>query len=293
VNTSAVKGGTTTAVSGSKPAGSDRNKPLATKTIPTRPAPKPSNDAPPKKRSFAEIMQRAKTAQETIAKAPLGKIQHKTIERGMSMKERKELKAQEARKAKKGARHEASGRSAGPGVPRNGSNGADHRNGTSSTPFRKTVTARDKNAPVVEEKKVKKAALATTGYTGTARPRPGSSSTKAGAASSRPTSDSKHVERSGYGNGLSSRRYKRYEEDEMDDFIEYDEEEDEPGYGRRRGYDSLDEDESDMEAGMSDIDNEERVAELQARREDQEQELLEKKLKREKEERKRQYLAGR
>lgn len=79
----------------------------------------------------------------------------------------------------------------------------------------------------------------------------------------------------------------------MDDFIVDDEEEPaQPGYGGggpRYRYDSYDE-ESDMEAGLTDIEDEEQVADRQARREDLEQEALEKRLKREKEERRRRFL---
>lgn len=80
----------------------------------------------------------------------------------------------------------------------------------------------------------------------------------------------------------------------MDDFIEYDDEEDVgPGYGLGppRRYDSMDEeDESDMEAGLTDVEEEERRAAAIARREDMEQEALEKRLKREKEEKKRRLM---
>ena len=78
----------------------------------------------------------------------------------------------------------------------------------------------------------------------------------------------------------------------MDDFIVDDEEEDEaPGYntGRQYRYDSYEE-ESDMEAGISDIEDEEQLADRQARREDLEQEALEKRLKQDKEERRRRFL---
>ena len=87
-----------------------------------------------------------------------------------------------------------------------------------------------------------------------------------------------------------SRRSKyedEYDED-MDDFIDYDDEEDD--VGPRYDYDS--EGSSDMEAGLSDIDTEERRAELYAREEDRREQALEEKLKREKEERKRRLAQG-
>jgi hypothetical protein len=72
----------------------------------------------------------------------------------------------------------------------------------------------------------------------------------------------------------------------MDDFIDYDDEDDEGG----PRYDYASDASSDMEAGLEDIDGEERLAEQIARREDIEQERLERKLKADKEARKRQAL---
>ena len=156
------------------------------------------------------------------------------------------------------------------------------------TPAR-PVPGKERNSPASEQKKFKKAALATTGYTGTARatapPKAGASAGKGRSAEPR--------ERPRYtGSAARSRKYNDYDE-ELDDFIDYDDEEDEaPGYGRRGEFYS-EEEESDMEAGLSDIDEEERRAEREARREDYEEEALEKKLKREKEERRRQLAAER
>lgn len=204
------------------------------------------------------------------------------------MKERKEMRTEEARKSKTTSRKAVPGRSGTTITPlRDGTRPAGVRNGTSSGP-----TSTRKLAPPVEEKKVKKAALATTGYTGTARPRPGASTTSKASAASRPSSEALSRDKPRYGGPLSSSRRKyEDEEEELDDFIEYDEEEEEPGYGnaRRYKYDSYDE-ESDMEAGISDIEDEEVKAERFARREDLEQEALEKRLKREKEEKKRKFL---
>jgi hypothetical protein len=234
-------------------------------------------------------MARAKAAQAAMPN--LGRIQHKTLEKGLTKKERDELKAEEARKLKKTARRDAP-RAGGYG--RAASSARDRgaqRDGNPSSSGGKPVNGKMKKAPAVEEeKKVKKAALATTGYTGTARPRPGASS-KADRGSDRADSDSRSRDRPLYGGALSGSR-RRYddEEEEMDDFIDYDEDEG-PGYGYggggRGGYDSMEDDESDMEAGMSEIDEEETRASYYARREDQEQEALERRLKREKEERKR------
>ncbi|AEO65387.1 uncharacterized protein THITE_2112315 [Thermothielavioides terrestris NRRL 8126] len=259
------------------------------KTLPSRPVTgnqSAADPAPPKKRSYAEIMARAKANAEQ--REALGKIHHKTVERSMTMKERKELKAEELRKAKSAARKVVSGRtSASSTLARDTgqASGARDRALSGSTNGKKTAA--------VEEKKVKKAALATTGYTGTARPRTGAATTARSGAVSRPTTGAESRDRARYGGPLSMSR-KRYEEedDDLDDFIEYDDEEEEQsgyGIGRRYQYDSYD-DESDMEAGLSVIEDEELEADRHARREDQEQEALEKRLKREKEERKRKLL---
>lgn len=125
--------------------------------------------------------------------------------------------------------------------------------------------------------------MATTGYTGTARPRPGAKPSQSGSSLTSQRSGGSRLG-SGYGGGLSARKRRDDYDDELDDFIEYDDEEDDP-YGGRPRYDSYD-DESDMEAGLTDIDEEERRAEMLARKEDQEQEALELRLKQEKERRK-------
>ena len=170
--------------------------------------------------------------------------------------------------------------------------GRDSQRRPDSADSGKPVNGKGKKAPTVEEKKPKKAALATTGYTGTARTRVGRPSPKPnGSRSTTHSAATPHPrDKPRYGGALSGSRQYEEEDDDMDDFIEYDEEE-EPGYGRGHGgrYNSADE-ESDMEAGMSDIDQEERRAEYHARREDQEEEALERRLKRDKEERKRRLL---
>jgi hypothetical protein len=230
-------------------------------------------------------MARAKANSEQ--RESLGKIQHKTVERTLTMKERKEMKAEEARKARMEARKLGTGRAGATTAPsREMAKAPSARNGLPS------ASARTKKTPPVEEKKVKKAALATTGYTGTARPRPGASTTAKPGAANRPGSEARARERPRYGGPLSAPRSRYEEDDEMDDFIVDDEEEEEePGYGngQRYRYDSYD-DESDMEAGISDIEDEEQKAERLARREDLEQEALEKRLKQEKEERRRRLL---
>jgi hypothetical protein len=229
-------------------------------------------------------MARAKANSEH--RESLGKIQHKTVERNMTMKERKEMKVEDAKKSKTGTKKPTTGRT--------GPTSTSFRDAAKSPGMRSSLpsgSANLKKAAPTEEKKVKKAALATTGYTGTARPRPGSSAvTKAGAAA-RPSSEGRPRDRPRFGAPLPSRK-SREEEEEMDDFIVDDEDEDEaPSYNtaRQYRYDSYEE-ESDMEAGISDIEDEEQLADRQARREDLEQEALEKRLKRDKEERRRRFL---
>ncbi len=133
----------------------------------------------------------------------LGKIQHKSLEKGLTMKERKDMKAEESRNVQRGARQTVRQGST-PG--RNGSKAVGAaRNGTGPDGFSKPATvSKAPRAPAAEEKKVKKAALATTGYTGTARPRP-SVSSKSGSASSHPGSTSKSEHRPRYGGALAPR----------------------------------------------------------------------------------------
>lgn len=228
-------------------------------------------------------MARAKA--NSAVRESFGKIQHKTIEKGPTMRERKEQKAEESRLSKKGVRPQPQSRNGMTVSSRVGATSANNRSLPPSKSTSKSTTIRGKTgaSPVSEEKKVKKAALATTGYTGTARPRPGAKPSKPGAVAL-----PERVAPGGgarYGGALTGRkRYDDYDE-EMDDFIDYDDEEEvDPRAKPRYGY-ADEEDESDMEAGLTDIDEEERRAEMVARKEDQEQEALEMKLKREKERR--------
>ncbi|KAK4103163.1 hypothetical protein N658DRAFT_445626, partial [Parathielavia hyrcaniae] len=271
----------TSRAAGTGPTLGNGSKPLPARPLANRPSPTDSN--PPKKRSFAEIMARAKANSEK--RESLGKIQHKMVERSMTMKERKEVKSGASKKGRMEAGKVASGQTRAAGTPsRETTKAPGARNGLPPS------AASTKKTPPIEEKKVKKAALATTGYTGTARPRPGASATAKPGAPGRPISDTRARERPTYGGPLSAPRG-RYEEDddEMDDFI-VDDEDEEPSYGAP-GYRYDSAEESDMEAGLTDIEDEEQRAERQARREDLEQEALEKRLKQEKEERRRRLLA--
>lgn len=214
----------------------------------------PPTDGPakaPKKGSFAEIMARGKAVQATRA-PQVGKIQHKRIEKLPSKKEREEMKAQKGTHLQKNL---------GPG----GKFAAKHGAMLGKAEDKK---ANGKSAPPEPEKKVKKAALATTGYSGTARPRPGAS--KPGAQ--RPPASSSRYER----DRLSSKLY-TYASEEEDDMEEQEDYESDAS--------------SDMEAAAFEVDEEEEFAARAARKEDAEALMEENRLKREKAEKKRRLEA--
>ncbi|KAG5961692.1 hypothetical protein E4U56_003777 [Claviceps arundinis] len=265
---------------GSKSASSVPN--LAKDGVSSRPSQTPAAAAttarPPKKGSFAEILARGQRAQAVMGQ--VGKIQHKKVEKGAIKKSRDELPPPSTPAKGRAA---VSGGYAGTAKPA-------QRVGDKGVAAQPLAVGRGKGkaaaaAAVAEAaeaaRKLKRAASATTGYTGTARPKPDSQVRK------------KDVPRGGA--LLTVPRHtipkaKREEDDydeELDDFIEYDDEEDDAG-GPRYGYAS--DGSSDMEAGLEDIDHEERRAEYIGRREDLEEERLEKTLKSAKEERKRKAL---
>ncbi|KAI0387335.1 hypothetical protein F5Y04DRAFT_2821 [Hypomontagnella monticulosa] len=258
------------------------------KSSPTTPTMSDPSKAP-KKGSYQEIMERAKKNQASMGK--VGVIQHKAME---SSKKERPTKIESKVKGKDGRPYLGNGRppigspreGGRPGMParepsRNG--GKDIKTSGKARP--------GSSGGEAVEKKIKKSATATTGYTGTARPPPGAASQK--------TSSSRKTQSSYKQGGLLApprpSRQSRYEDeydDEMDDFIDYDEEDE--GDRRGGGYEGYDSDaSSDMEAGMSDIDVEERRAEILAREEDRREQALEEKLKREKEERRRRLGQGR
>ncbi|KAI1119595.1 hypothetical protein F5Y14DRAFT_395860 [Nemania sp. NC0429] len=267
----------------------------ATKVAPSRPSPTtPTLSNPsqaPKKGSFKEIMARGAKAQEVMGK--VGMIQHKSTDKGVIKKEREVAKPEQrtgmgsGAKGKTGTSYTGTGR---PSAMTGRDNGAAKtRTPPKNGPSRESKTGgKAKSASAtneVVEKKVKKSATATTGYAGTARgARPGAAASKG---------PSRSNERSRHGGLLEPPRMRsrgkseeEYDED-LDDFIDYDDEEEDTG---PRYYDS--EGSSDMEAGMSDIDSEERRAELFAREEDRREQALEEKLKREKEDRKQRWARG-
>ncbi|KAL7786775.1 hypothetical protein V8C37DRAFT_391676 [Trichoderma ceciliae] len=239
--------------------------------------------APPKKGSYAEILARAQRAQAAMGQ--VGKIQHKKVEKGAIKKDKERSDTKAAPSGPQGRKPPTGYKGSSKPGQRNGTNGnatskAD-RNGAVSRPPPKAMASSKKASEPEPEKKLKKAAVATTGYTGTARPKPGAASKKSNAPRGGALLNAPPP-RPG-----SSRR-SRYEDDydeEMEDFIDYDDEEED---GQRYGYAS--DGSSDMEAGLEDIDDEERLAERIARREDLQEEQLEKSLKVAKEERKRKAL---
>ncbi|RFU76182.1 chromatin spt2 [Trichoderma arundinaceum] len=260
-------------------------RPVAASKPPAPPPVAPSKPkAPPKKGSYAEILARAQRAQAVMGQ--VGKIQHKKVEKGAIKKDKERSDVKAAPQGSQGRKPPIGYKGSSKPGQRNGTNGNAtskvDRNGAASRPPPKALGS-SKKAPEPEpEKKLKKAAVATTGYTGTARPKPGAASKKSNAPRGGALLNAPPP-RSG-----SSRR-SRFEDDydeEMDDFIDYDDEEEEDG--QRYGYAS--DGSSDMEAGLDDIDDEERLAEQIARREDLQEERLEKSLKVAKEERKRKAL---
>ncbi|KAK1238760.1 hypothetical protein MKX07_004336 [Trichoderma sp. CBMAI-0711] len=282
-----------TTTSSKSPSTTTSSKPVSLATRPAKPAvaSKPPSaplvdpnkpKAPPKKGSYAEILARAQRAQAVMGQ--VGKIQHKKVEKGAIKRDKERTDVKGATSGAQSSKAPVGYKGSARPVQRNGTNGSalsKDRNGAASRTPAKGMTS-SRKAPVPEpEKKVKKAALATTGYTGTARPKPGntlkkSNAPRGGALLNAPPPRPGANRRS---------RYEDDYDDDMDDFIDYDDEEDE---GPRYGYAS--DASSDMEAGLDDIDDEERMAERIARREDLREEQLERSLKMAKEEKKRKAL---
>ncbi|OAA71317.1 Chromatin SPT2 [Cordyceps fumosorosea ARSEF 2679] len=290
---------------GPRYAGTAASRPAVSMTSkPARPAPSTSSSVAvaaaakiaPKKGSFAEILARGKAAQASMGQ--VGKIQHKKVE-NPPKRSKEELQeaaaAAQASRGKKPAAASAYGGTSRPSQRPVGSDGARRPGASSSS---STTAARQRPpasgsavrrrgaaaAAAEPERKVKKAATATTGYAGTARPKPGG--------------DVKTRHDAPRGGALLSgpkvRRAREYDDEfdeDMDDFIDYDEEDDQDG-GEPRGFNYASDGSSDMEAGMDDIYSEEDRAARIARQEDIREEKLEKELKAAKEERRRRALDG-
>jgi protein SPT2 len=224
-----------------------------------QPTPPPSNDAPkvPKKGSYAEIMARGQAVQKILGQ--VGKIQHKKIEKLPSRREREDMTAQRAAQIRRGLNPHSKFQKLGQTSLREGVK--ESKKGTKTA------------AEPVPEKKIKKAAFATTGYAGTARPKPEGSM-----RSSRPTTGSSSRLSDRYDRGRSGFRHSAY----------VDEDEDEGGEEEEMDYET---DVSDMEAAAFEVDEEEETAARIARREDAEALAEENRLKREKAEKKRRLMA--
>ena len=182
--------------------------------------------------------------------AQVGKIQHKRIEKAPSKREREEMRS---------ATRDTNGKtkSKGPTPPlRDGRNGA-RQNGKGSRP-----------TSIEPERKVKKAAAATTGYTGTARPNPA-------ALKKAPQSYGSSSRDRDRPSGAASRQRYTYAASE--------DEEEEGDYESDVS--------SDMEAAVFEVDEEEERAARLARKEDALALSEENRLKREKEEKRRRLAA--
>jgi len=249
-------------------------QPCTTTSNGGQPTSPPSTDAtkpPPKKGSYAEIMARGKAAQATLGQ--VGRIQHKRIEKGPSKRERGEMKARKHRHHKSHVSNGVNGNAQIGGQPPHG----DGRNGIRENNGK--VSMRFSSEKALPEKKIKKAALATTGYAGTARPKPGA--TKSTSKSSASASASRH--------GSSANRYQASVPSRRHDYVSEEDDEEEEDEEGDQEYDS--DVSSDMEAAAFEVDEEEEEAARIARREDAEALREENRLKHEKEEKRRKLAA--
>jgi protein SPT2 len=237
----------------SAPAIPNRTAPIRQAPInrPTTPVtPTSATGKVPKKGSFAEIMARAKKAQETLQQ--VGKIQHKPIDKAPSKRERQDAKDQQ-----QNGRRPSSTKSKSD-LKRDGRD-RPTQSGKGSRP-----------APPEPERKIKKAATATTGYTGTARPNPALARSLATRQSSTPRYGS--ASRDTYRSDSEPRRYKLVESEEDEEDYESDVS-------------------SDMEAAVFEVDEEEERAARLARQEDADALREENRLKAEKEAKRRRLAA--
>lgn len=224
----------------------------------TRPTPKPQEAprGPPKKGSYAEIIARATNYKKTLGQ--MGKIQNKPFEK-------------EAPKpvGPKGKPNIGAVPRGGPDQPTRGKPVLHSRNSQREVPGGKVGKVAEKGskngnkaAPPEPVKKLKKAAMATTGYTGTARPNPAaakanprlliSSATRPGPVPRRDSASTSRAPKPAL-----PRRYTYAEEDEEDE-------------EEREDYES--DVSSDMEAAAFEVDEEEEKAARLGKLEDKEQE---------------------
>ncbi|ESZ92797.1 hypothetical protein SBOR_6813 [Sclerotinia borealis F-4128] len=220
---------------------------------PTPPPSSTESAKPPKKGSYAEILARGKAAQASLGQ--VGKIQHKRIEKAPPKRELDKSRTQKGKTIQKGLEPSSKFQNSSQNLSRNGQSG--------------TKSLGAKAPPPVVEKKVKKAATATTGYTGTARPRPGG-----GATTTKPPAPSYSARNGGNDRYKNNRKdLDRYyatdeDEDDMEEEVEGD------GYASDVS--------SDMEAAAYEVDDEEEMAARIARKEDAAALIEENKLKKEK-----------
>ena len=234
----------------------------------------------PKKGSYAELMARASRAQQMKA---VGTIQHKPVEKGLAKKD-KDMGSKPGTSAKPGGT--TTSKAAPPSGPKAGTGYKGTSRGAQPQPLPKGSASgkRVATAPAEPEKKVKKAAMASTGYQGTARPRPSPKKTIKDASSAR--SELGDVAKSGKTTSrkpepyaaFRSRPYgpKRHEpeESDMDDFIVDDEDEEDMYNGHGPRYEYASDESSDMEAGIDDVWEEDARAERIARDEDKKEEMI-------------------
>lgn len=194
-------------------------------------------------------MARGKQAQATLGQ--VGKIQHKKIEKAPTKRERDDMKSQKVERIQKNIGPNGKFRSAAAKV------------------IGQATERKEAKSALIPEKKPKKAAAATTGYTGTARPKPGGV-----LSASRPSASSA---------SRYDRAPDRYRDDRRPSKRYASEEEDEEDYESDAS--------SDMEAAAFEVDDEEEQAARIARREDAEALAEENRLKREKEEKRRKLAA--
>ncbi|KAF4583265.1 chromatin SPT2 [Ophiocordyceps camponoti-floridani] len=283
---------------GAKAAASASSLSGAAKTVrpvagarPTTSSPLTSPSATPKqplkKGSFAEIIARGQRAQAVMGQ--VGKIQHKKVEKGATVKVKDDVKPSAPAKTKARTTPGYKGTSKPMTGVNTTTNGTRSKNGARPRPTAPPKRHPDQDPTDKTTKRTSQQPM--TGYTGTARPKQGLASKK------------KDIPRGGALLNAAPARHgsskrSRYDEDdydeELDDFIEYDDDDDDdaaaagrgPGYGHGYASDAS----SDMEAGIDELDTEEQRAEILARREDIEEERLERSLKAAKEDRKRQAL---
>lgn len=232
-------------------------------TGPAKPSPAanaaPGPARPPKKGSFAEIMARGQRAQATMGQ--VGKIQHKRLEKPVK-KEKDDMPKPETRATPRK-----------PGSQPTARDPKDRKDPKAPA----EPKAKRNTTPDEPKKKVRKPPPST-GYAGTARPRPGAPASRTSKPAAGGVVLNPQLRRPS--------RAREDDEDSMDGFIIDDDDDEVPPGGPRFRYDDGYES-SDMEAGMDEIDDEEAMAAAIARQDDRREEEMERRRKEEKARRKR------